>query len=76
MVYSESEQRLLALLRSHPILSTLDLRELGFFNPNTVVHSLRKKGILIKTYRRKALGTTGKIQKGIAHYSLEEKGSE
>lgn len=76
MIYTFAEQELIGLLEANKSLSTFDLRLQGLCTPNTVVHSLRNKGVKIKTTLRETIGHKGKLHKNVAHYSLEGESHE
>lgn len=76
MIYSKKEQRFLELLVGNKSLSTFECQLKGFCTPNTTVHSLRSKGVEIKTTLRTTRGHSGDLHEGIAHYSLEGDSNE
>ena len=70
MSLTYSEQLFIELLQSYKSLSTFELQKRGFCTPNTVVHSLRKKGFRIGKVQRETVGHDGRLHPRVAHYSL------
>ncbi len=64
------EQLLIQRLEEHNEINTFTLREIGLCSPNTVVFTLRAKGINIITNRKPVMDYAGVLHKRVAHYSL------
>lgn len=64
------EQLLIQRLEQHSEINTFTFREIGICSPNTVVFTLRAKGIKIKTKLKPVQDYAGVLHKRVAHYSL------